>query len=52
MPALLDMRAALRGLAGNAAQGVATASTALRKALARLVSNGGGTHDGTERRTR
>ncbi|MCW2764467.1 MAG: hypothetical protein JWO11_426 [Nocardioides sp.] len=51
MPALPNSRDTLQGLVSRTEQSVATASAALRKALARLVSNGG-RHQGPERRTR
>jgi hypothetical protein len=41
MPALPTTRDTLRGLASTTAQRVATAGAALRKALARLVNDGG-----------
>jgi len=51
MPALPNTRDPLRGLANKTTQSVATASAAFRKALARLVNNGG-SHQGPEQRTR
>ena len=51
MPALPNARDSLRASASKTAQSVATASATLRRALARLVTNGGG-QPGPERRTR
>lgn len=51
MPALTSARNPLRALAGKTAQSVATASATLRRALARLVTDGG-EQPGPERRTR
>lgn len=51
MPALPNTSETLRGLASKIVQSVANASAALRKALARLVNNGGG-QQGPEPRTR
>jgi hypothetical protein len=49
MPTMPDRVDAVRALATKTAQGVASVSAALRKALARLL---GGTPRGDERRTR
>lgn len=51
MPALTSARDPLRAVASKAAQSVAAASANLRRALARLVTNGG-EQPGPERRTR
>jgi len=51
MPAPASARDSLRGYASKTAQSVATASSTLRRALARLVTSGGG-QPGPERRTR
>ncbi len=51
MPVLPSERDSLRSLASKTAQSVVTASANLRRALARLVTSGGG-QAGPERRTR
>lgn len=51
MPALPSERDAPRALASKTGQSLATASATLRRALARLVTSGGG-QPGPERRTR